>query len=32
MILGGLLLSMIGIVLWPMLRQARQSAGRAGIT
>lgn len=30
-ILGGMLAS-IGAVGWPVLRQARQAAGRAGIT
>jgi hypothetical protein len=30
-VLGGVLAS-IGAVGWPALRQARQSAGRAGIT
>jgi hypothetical protein len=31
MVLGGVLAS-IGAVGWPVLRQARQAAGRAGIT
>jgi hypothetical protein len=31
MILGGMLVS-IGAVCWPVLRQAKQAAGRAGIT
>jgi hypothetical protein len=31
MVLGGVLAS-IGAVCWPVLRQARQAAGRAGIT
>jgi hypothetical protein len=31
MVLGGVLAS-IGAVYWPVLRQARQAAGRAGIT